>query len=98
MDQDYYKPPAQKIFNDIKKCAIEIWQAYDNTYGYVDEKVGRIKDIPNVPGNVPYIIAMFDGKNKVELYKKLNIKSRVWLIEFLQEEYKGVLDFLTERV
>lgn len=35
---DYYKTPPQEIFEDIKENAIKIWQTYDNTYGYQDEK------------------------------------------------------------
>jgi hypothetical protein len=64
---DYYTAPPQKIFEDIKKCAIEIWKTYDNNYGYVDEKVGRIKDLKNISDNAWTIVAMFDSTNQAKL-------------------------------
>lgn len=64
---DYYTAPSDEIFEDIKANAIKIWQGYDNTYGYVDEKVDRIKDIKNVKDNVWYIVAMFDSDNQAKL-------------------------------
>lgn len=51
MTIDYYKAPSQEVFEDIKKNAIKIWKTYDNEFGYVDEKVNRIKDIQNVSDN-----------------------------------------------
>lgn len=64
---DYYTAPRQDIFDEIKDNAIKIWQTYDNTYGYVDEKVGRIKDIQNVSDNAWFIVAMFDMDNQQKL-------------------------------
>lgn len=64
---DYYTAPSGEIFEDIKTSAIKVWQTYDNTYGYVDEKVSRIKDILNVKDNACYIIAMFDPDNQARL-------------------------------
>ena len=60
---DYYSPPRQDIFEDIKENAIKIWQ----TYGYADEKVGRIKDIQNISDNAWFIVAMFDTNNQGKL-------------------------------
>lgn len=64
---DYYTAPKQEIFDDIKENAIKIWQTYDNTYGYVDEKVNRIKDLQNIKDNAWYMVAMFDWHNKAKL-------------------------------
>jgi len=64
---DYYATPPQEIFDDIKKNAIKLWETYDNTYGYVDEKVGRIKDLVNIKDNAWYMVAMFDGTNQGKL-------------------------------
>ena len=36
MKKLYYTPPSEECFNELKQKAIEIWQSYDNTYGYVD--------------------------------------------------------------
>lgn len=72
----YYTPPSDEIFAEVKKAAIEIWETYDNTYGYVDEKVGRIKDIGNVGDNVMYIVAMFDLSNQAKLGAKLSEEAK----------------------
>lgn len=40
----YDNAPSDKIFNEIKQAATEIWQTYDNTYGYVDELCGSTED------------------------------------------------------
>lgn len=63
----YYTAPSEKAFEDMKKCAIELWNTYDNTYGYVDEKVNAIKDLKNVGDNFMYIFAMFDSVNQIKV-------------------------------
>lgn len=60
----YYTPPSDEIFEEVKDVAIQIWSRYDNEYGYVDEKINRIKDIPNVSDNFMYMVAMFDTWNQ----------------------------------
>ena len=64
---DYYTAPSDEIFNDIKENAIKIWDTYDNTYGYRDEKVDRIKDLKNVSDNAWMMVAMFDYHNQAKL-------------------------------
>lgn len=68
----YYQAPEDKIFDEVKQEAIKLWQTYDNTYGYVDEKVNRIKDLENIEGNFMYMIAMFDASNQIKLFSKLS--------------------------
>ena len=63
----YYTPPSNESFEDMKKCAIQIWSTYDNTYGYVDEKVKAIKDLKNVADNFMFIYAMFDWMNQIKI-------------------------------
>ena len=46
----YYIPPDEKCFVEVKEKSIEIWQTYDNDFGYVDEEgyiyiSGRKEDI-----------------------------------------------------
>lgn len=65
--QEYYTAPPQEVFDDIKENATKIWQTHDNTYGYVDEKVGCIKDLENIKDNAWYIVAMFDSNNQQKL-------------------------------
>ncbi len=68
-EADYYKAPSDEVFNDIKENAIKIWKTYDNTYGYVDEKIGRIKDLKNIGDNAWMMIAMFDPINQEKLLR-----------------------------
>ena len=83
MSIDYYKAPPQKIFDDIKKNAIKIWQTYDNEFGYVDEKLDRIKDIKNYRDNAWYIVAMFDYSNQAKLVNMVGKETKKVLIEVL---------------
>lgn len=76
MNKLYYTPPKQEIFDEVKEKAIELWETYDNTHGYVDEKVGRIKDLENVGDNVMYIIGMFDQSNQRILFSSLTELTR----------------------
>jgi hypothetical protein len=80
---DYYKAPAQEVFDDIKTNAIKIWQTYDNTYGYVDEKVNRIKDMENISDNAWYIVAMFDYQNQEKLLYAVKDPAKKFLIQLL---------------
>lgn len=65
--EDYYKTPPQKVFDEIKEAATKIWNTYDDTYGYRTEKLERIKNITNVSDNAWYIVAMFDSNNQAKL-------------------------------
>lgn len=73
----YYTEPPQDRFDELKKKAVEVWQTYDNEFGYVDEKVERIKDIKNVQDNFMYIVAMFDLNNQKILASKLSDETRI---------------------
>ena len=74
-EKEYYTAPPQEVFDEIKKAALEIWNTYDNTYGYVDEKVNRIKDLENIQDNAWYIVAMFDATNQAKLLKKVSFET-----------------------
>lgn len=63
---NYYDTPPQEVFDDIKGNAEKIWRTYDDTHGYVTEKLKRI-DIDNVRDNAWYIVAMFDHINQEKL-------------------------------
>jgi ribosome maturation protein Sdo1 len=83
MEINYYKAPSQKIFEDIKKNAVKIWQTYDNKFGYVDEKVNRIKDLKNISDNAWTIVAMFDGYNQQRLLEMVEPKTRKAIMDIL---------------
>jgi len=79
MKQDlklYYTAPKESVFKDLKKSAIKIWQTYDNQYGYVDEKVNKLKDLKNIADNFMFILAMFDSNNQQKVSKL--VKKETW--------------------
>jgi len=76
---DYYKAPKQEVFDEIKRCAIAIWMTYDNQFGYVDEKVDRIKDLKNIEDNAGYMCAMFDHINQKKLYDMVGPESKKYI-------------------
>ena len=79
----YYTPPTEEQFNELKEKAIGIWNAYDNEFGYVDEKVNSIKDIKNIQDNFMYILAMFDISNQRKLADKLSDETKLAVRERL---------------
>jgi len=48
----------------MKQVANDIWNTYDNQYGYVDEKVSRINSIENIQDNAMVMYRMFDWMNQ----------------------------------
>ena len=90
--EEYYTAPSDDIFEDIKEHAIELWQTYDNEFGYVDEKLDRIKDLKNISDNWAYMIAMFDSNNKYKLLLSLKLEESRELVTRLiagEEENGG---------
>ena len=74
--EDYYKAPSDEVFNEIKEKSIEIWQTYDDTYGYASEKIERVNSIANVKDNWGAIVGMFDNHNQHKLLAKLSPEVR----------------------
>ena len=56
--------PSQEIYNEMKSIATSIWSSYDNTYGYVTEKLGYINSIDNIQDNAMVFYRMFDNSNQ----------------------------------
>lgn len=72
----YYEAPTDEVFAEVKAEAIKIWKTYDNTYGYVDEKVDKIKDLQNIRDNFMYMVAMFDMPNQIKLAMALSDEAK----------------------
>lgn len=83
----YYTAPSVEIFEEVKREAIKIWKTYDNEFGYVDEKVGRIQDMQNIRDNMMFIVAMFDIYNQVKLMENLSAEARQAIEDRLPEDY-----------
>lgn len=56
--------PEQAVFDEIKAACIKIWNTYDDTYGYVTEKVGIVNNFQNIGDNAMFMFAMFDFQNQ----------------------------------
>jgi len=56
--------PTEEVFNEMKTIASKIWNTYDNTYGYVNEKLDRINSINNIQDNAMVFYRMFDYQNQ----------------------------------
>lgn len=67
------------IFKELKQEAIKIWQTYDNTYGYVDEKINYINSFGNVKDNYGTIIGMFDIQNQRKLYDAVSPDTQMFI-------------------
>lgn len=85
---DYFTPPSDAVFDEIKATAIQIWKAYeDGTPGakrYVESKIERIKDIQNVKDNAWYMVAMFDHVNQSKLISLVSIPVAQLILEALR--------------
>jgi len=86
MIYDAYLPPRQKVFEEIKKACVDMWKTYDNSYGYVDEKIERVEQIRNEGADVMFLLNMFhhtmkeyiistlspEAKDYIKYYNKIN--------------------------
>ena len=64
--------PNISIFDEMKAAATSVWQTYDNTYGYVTEKLDYINSIRNIQDNAMVFYRMFDYQNQAKMIKLLS--------------------------
>jgi hypothetical protein len=76
-----YEAPSDHIFNEMKNTATEIWKGYDNSYGYVDEKLDRIDPMQNIQDNAMVFYRMFDWQNQVIFLSKSSEETREYIIK-----------------
>lgn len=67
---------SDSLFEELREKATQIWETYDNTYGYVDEKIGRLKELQNIKYNYGTIIGMFDVNNQEKLYNLVSDEAK----------------------
>lgn len=79
----YYDAPSDEIFNEIRDKAIEIWQTYDDTYGYATEKISYLNSFGNIRDNWGTIVGMFDSTNQQKLMAKLSPEAHDKVKEWL---------------
>lgn len=88
----YFTAPPHKQFNECREKCIEIWETYDDTYGYATEKINQIKEILNIRDNFMYMVAMFDHDNQLKLAGKLSESTKKAIADRLSDG--GTPDFL----
>jgi hypothetical protein len=62
----YMTAPTDSVFNEMQEIATKIWNTYDNTYGYVSEKVNYVNSIGNIQDNAMVFYRMFDWENQAK--------------------------------
>lgn len=67
---------SDKLFDELKQASIEVWETYDDTYGYASEKINYVKSLTNVGDNYGTFIGMFDVHNQEKLYHKVGDESK----------------------
>lgn len=85
-EAQYYTAPSAEVFQDIKQAAINIWETYDDQFGYATQKINAIKDLPNVRDNAWYMVAMFDHCNKMRLMENVSRETRLLITDALSSE------------
>jgi len=68
-----------EIFEDLKACAIKVWEKYDDTYGYRSDKISRVERISNFADNYIAFIQMFDVTNQKELFTRVQPSTAMFL-------------------
>jgi hypothetical protein len=78
----YYTPPSDEAFESMRNACMIVWGQYaGNPGGYMEEKVGRIRDIQNVGDNFMYMLAMFDMNNQRSVVSMLSDEAKIALKE-----------------
>lgn len=86
-----------------RKIALEVWEKYDDTYGYRTEKQEAIKAVPsNHPDNIWSFWGPFDHSNHLEFLERvMTAVDRTetgakelysWVIEQLGHEFEAIQD------
>lgn len=84
---NYYEAPSDSVFEELKAKAKEIWDTYDDTYGYASEKKKYIDELKNIQDNAWTIVGMFDIHNQAKLYEAVNEETRAKLSEVFTDYY-----------
>lgn len=71
--------PTQQIFNEMRTTASEIWNTYDNTYGYATEKLSYVNSIENIEDNAMVFYRMFDYVNQQKMKSLLSQEALTYI-------------------
>ncbi len=76
-----------------KKIAHEVWEKYDDTYGYRTEKQKRNKEVAtDHPDNMYFFWQQFDSNNQAEFV------ARTMSVKEDSEEKQELIDWIEERI
>ena len=75
--------PTQEVFDEMKNIATEIWNTYDNRFGYVTEKLERINSFDNIQDNAMVFYRMFDWNNQQTFISKASHETFKYIQENL---------------
>jgi len=67
----------------MKSAATTVWETYDNTYGYVTEKLEYINRLENIQDNAMVFFRMFDWINQAKMLNSLSEESINYIKENL---------------
>lgn len=81
----YYKPPAQKHFDDLKSACIRYFKTFDNDFGYVDEKIKTLESLENVGGNFMTMVKMFHPLAWEVIAELVTLETRVHISARLED-------------
>jgi hypothetical protein len=56
----------------MKQAATQVWETYDNEYGYVDEKLNYVNGLNNIQDNAMVFYRMFDWENQRKFKQLVN--------------------------
>ena len=79
--ENYYTPPTDKVFNEIKEASTAIWKTYDDQFGYATGKINNIKDLKNIQDNAMYMVAMFDIQNQRRLFDLISDDAVAFILD-----------------
>jgi hypothetical protein len=71
--------PTQQIFNEMRTVASEIWNTYDNTYGYATQKLSYVNSIENIEDNAMVFYRMFDYINQQKMKSLLSQEALTYI-------------------
>jgi len=73
--------PSNEIFDEMRKAAIEVWETYDNEFGYASEKIKRVNSITNIQDNAMSFYRMFDHQNQIKMTFLLSDEAKNYILE-----------------
>lgn len=85
-----YRPKlTDEIFNEIKGKVIRVWDTYDNQFGYVDEKLEIINNLPQKWDSVIQMFRMFHHNIRCLIIKSLTEDTKISLRSELSDRKWG---------